>query len=829
MSLDKKLTRFPDGIPLILPYGSKGQPVPGSGLNRYMKGWEKRTLAETLSADYQGDLRTLRCNVAIRQGGGVTAFVSFDFDTEDSGVWREFFLANPRLRKTFVTKGARGFNVWFKIKGDYPASKKEIDVRGEKVEWRGGGYVLIHGRHPSGVDYTVLNDQPVVELEWSELVCPSPEWKNWPRLQEKEEKEKAQSNFPVRLLSAWQAKKRRDYVDRAYEVLSWNEDYSKAHVECKNKEAHSTDTGDGQTVIFTGADARGIPSYYCSHAHCREENPESHSSFNKDETALLLAGFMGCETFVLHSQNERLDETLKDLYGHMATLGCFYRQSERMPYGILYWRLGEKEPIQLVPETLASCLGREKILFSKVNAKGRLVECLANGAQADVILGSSYAGQLPIVKAVNLKPLLVKTGQGATLCGEQYVPELETIILGKRDALPEVGFEEGLALINSLLDFWIWKDPSDRARAWAELLTPAMLQGGFLKRPVPAMLITADEMHAGKTLWHSCVSWAYGYEPDPHAHTRASIGSLEEQLQHSLSKGVPFFFIDELDGTIKNTFVNAFITGGDEITVRTAYNRFVTVSTDKLIIQLAGVKGFVIDPQLASRTIPIRIVKPAETDGYHWVWPDGTLLKTWMREASPKLLASIYAVISKWAAVGYPEETADSRFPSWSMPINGILARVLDVPRATEGLEDIQGEVSSAASMWLPELFLILEEEGLVWSGEGHALLLSAANIQGICSDQGIGVPGSRAELRDEALVNNQIRLIHKIIAGLPRDKETNGRDPIYRTGEHFIIQFPYRNPRNGKMAKHYVTGRSSRVPASIEKYIRTQSVENDD
>ena len=103
----------------------------------------------------------------------------------------------------------------------------------------------------------------------------------------------------------------------------------------------------------------------------------------------------------------------------------------------------------------------------------------------------------------------------------------------------------------------------------AELLTPAMLQGGFLKRPIPAMLVTADEPHAGKTLWHSVVSWAYGYEPDPHAMFQMGVGNIQEQLQHSLTKGVPFFFIDELDGTVKNTFVNAFITGGDEITVRT--------------------------------------------------------------------------------------------------------------------------------------------------------------------------------------------------------------------------------------------------------------------
>jgi hypothetical protein len=820
LSLSDKLARFgDDGIPLIVPYGSKGK-FTGSPFDRYMYGYQKRTRADTLKPDYQRDLHSKTPhNVAMRQGGGLTRVVAFDVDTLDESILEELLLANPKLRNTFWTKAAKGPTIWFKIKGPYLERKHTIDVEGHKIEWRGGGYSIIHGKHPDGMMYEVVNPAELVEIEWAELTCPDARWsKTWMRLNEPGPGEtKAQ---PVHL-SDWQIKKRREYVEREYEVLDWSPDFAKAKINCKNKDQHSTDTGEGQSIIFIGADEKGIASYYCSHAHCTSEDPDTHLIFNKEESTRLRAGFMANETFILHSQNQRLEETIRDLYEHMASLGCFYRRSENMPFAIIYWRPGMSEPLEMVPETLVSCLGPENILFSKVNAKGRLVSCLATDSMAKVILSSPYAARLPIVKLVNNKALLCKTADGAQVCGNQYVRELETIILGETESLPELKFSEGLALINSLLDFWVWKEPADRARAWAELLTPAMLQGGFLKRPIPAMLMMADEPHAGKTFWHSCVSWIYGYEPNPHVHSKyQSIGSLEEQLKYGLSRGVPFFFIDELDGTIKNTFVNALITGGDEINVRIAYGRFANVSTEKLMIQLAGVKGFIIDPQLATRTIPIRVLKPTETGTYHWAWPDGTLVKNWIKNEGEKLLAAIYSVIAEWDRLGSPEEAAESRFPSWSIPINGLLTKVLNLPHATLELEDIQGEVSSVASMWWPDFFKFMVEENLIWRGEGPARYFNAQALQVICEEAGIGVPGSKTELRDHARIRNQCQQLHAIISQLPKARETNGRHPIYRCGEHYVIQYEIRDPRSGRAPKHYVVSSCATLPGEIVQFV---------
>jgi hypothetical protein len=821
LSLDDKLTRFPEGIALILPYGSKGQPVAGSPINKYMKGWEKRTLGETMLADYQHDLRTLRCNVAIRQGGGITRYVSFDFDTDDESVWREFFAANPGLAKTLITKGARGFNVWLAIRGDYPAAKKEINVRGEKVEWRGNGYVLIHGRHPSGVDYTVLADHEVVELEWSELVCPGPEWQNWPRLHEKNAQEKAHRPESIRQLSAWQAKKRRDFVDRNYEVLSWNEDYSKAHIECKNKDRHSTDTGDGQTVIFTGADKKGLVSYYCSHAHCREE--VDGSSFNKAETALLYVGFMECETFMIHQQNELFSEMVQDLYGHLGSLDSFFRRSESMPFGIWHWRPGMPEPMTLSQSTMACELGEEDILFSKFNSKGKLVNCLAPKDIAKSILDAGAARALPIAKSMTKRALLVKTEEGARLVGTSYSPDLQTIILGKADELPEVSYESARGWLDELLGYWIWKEPADRSRALAELLTPALLTGGFITRPIPAMLMMADDYDAGKTFWHKTVSSIYAHELDPHAYGKNTIGGIEEQLQRDLERGEPFFFIDELDGTIKSTFINAFITGGDETQVRTAYGRFVKVSTEKIMIMLAGVKGFVIDPQLASRTIPIRILKPAQSA--NWMTPGGELLKSWIDRHREELISSVYTVIAQWDKAGSPMEAPDSRFPSWGMAVNGIL-KMLGLPLATEDLKELQDDVSNPASEWMNEMAKIMIEEGLLWTGEGKGTMINAAGLRGLCARAGLLVPLSAPTSGDDDRMYAQIRQLGKNLNRLPKAGLLDSKDPVFRIGSYYLIRHPGRKKSNGKDNFCYLLSSKMEFPVHCEEWIHVEALD---
>jgi hypothetical protein len=160
LPLREKLALFgPSAIPLIIPYGSKGELMPGSPWNRYMKDWSRRTLSDTSGTDYQADLfnEGIKKNIAIRQGGGLTDLCGWDFDTDDPQVIKEFFDANPFAKeKGLFTVGNRGFTLWCKMEGPYPARKAKLDIRGHEVEWRGNGYSVVSGLHPAGPMYKVF-------------------------------------------------------------------------------------------------------------------------------------------------------------------------------------------------------------------------------------------------------------------------------------------------------------------------------------------------------------------------------------------------------------------------------------------------------------------------------------------------------------------------------------------------------------------------------------------------------------------------------------------------------------------------------------------------
>jgi hypothetical protein len=156
LSLREKLALLgPDAIPLIIPYGSKGKLIPGSPWNRYMKGWDQRTLADTQTKEYQEDLYCdIPKNIAIRQGGGLTQICAWDFDFEEGKVIEEFMAANPFMRHTIMTVGNRGFTAWIRIAGPYPERNHIVTAHDKyKLEWRGNGYSIIQGKHPEGNQY----------------------------------------------------------------------------------------------------------------------------------------------------------------------------------------------------------------------------------------------------------------------------------------------------------------------------------------------------------------------------------------------------------------------------------------------------------------------------------------------------------------------------------------------------------------------------------------------------------------------------------------------------------------------------------------------------
>ena len=146
-------------------------PIPKGVKGPHLLGWQKKTLADMADPAYlrqfEGD-----GNVGVLLGKPSADICTIDVDSDED--YAAFLTCNPDLTGSLQTKGARGGNVWVKIVGDYPALSKII--RGDGTAWgefrSDGGQTVIQGKHPSGVDYTMVVKAEPVLIEFEKIRWP---------------------------------------------------------------------------------------------------------------------------------------------------------------------------------------------------------------------------------------------------------------------------------------------------------------------------------------------------------------------------------------------------------------------------------------------------------------------------------------------------------------------------------------------------------------------------------------------------------------------------------------------------------------------------------
>ena len=110
-------------------------------------------------------------NVAIVLGHVSGGLCSIDIDNDD---WVEPFLQqNPVLNDTTITKGARGCNIWMRIKGEYPRTHHIKSGGVHMGEFRAdGGYTVVTGTHPTGCEYRFVNEANPIEMTYESIILP---------------------------------------------------------------------------------------------------------------------------------------------------------------------------------------------------------------------------------------------------------------------------------------------------------------------------------------------------------------------------------------------------------------------------------------------------------------------------------------------------------------------------------------------------------------------------------------------------------------------------------------------------------------------------------
>ncbi len=146
----------PDVLLLSWPWGMKGD----------KRRWKHLTVEAMSDPGY---LRRLgEGNIGVALGRVSSGLCSLDIDSDEEA--EEFMQVNERISRTLRSRGSRGCNLWWQITGAYPPLTK-LKRHGQPWgEFRStGGQTIIHGQHPDGMSYAIVEKVRPLVISMSEI------------------------------------------------------------------------------------------------------------------------------------------------------------------------------------------------------------------------------------------------------------------------------------------------------------------------------------------------------------------------------------------------------------------------------------------------------------------------------------------------------------------------------------------------------------------------------------------------------------------------------------------------------------------------------------
>jgi P4 family phage/plasmid primase-like protien len=138
------------------------------GTKKPLVTYTERPFEATKSDAYRAVLNLPETNLAVYLGQASGGLCAIDFDADAD--LAAFLAVNPRLAATTRSRGSRGGMVWVRIEGEYPES---CNPDHKHFEWRANSRLsTIFGRHPAGMDYTLLVDASPVTVKFADIVWP---------------------------------------------------------------------------------------------------------------------------------------------------------------------------------------------------------------------------------------------------------------------------------------------------------------------------------------------------------------------------------------------------------------------------------------------------------------------------------------------------------------------------------------------------------------------------------------------------------------------------------------------------------------------------------
>jgi hypothetical protein len=410
----------------------------------------------------------------------------------------------------------------------------------------------------------------------------------------------------------------------------------------------------------------------------------------------------------------------------------------------------------ITPEAFRSFVERYGTLFAyRVGPHGETLlkpnACMSSDV-AKMLLASRPARELlPSLLMVHRCPLLVEDhNAGTRLLNPGYHPWEGGRYIVADGALPSLPpLNQAATALLGLLDDFKFVAPSDKSRAMAALISPALRFGRLLVCHFPPVMPESDKHQAGKGTLVEIIQRIYGELPSMAIKRKGGVGSLDEDLGNKLLAGKPFVQIDNVREALDSQYFESLLTCPEGATVdaRVPYKQAVQVDPNKHIFHLTS-NRFEATEDFAARACVIRIIKRT---GVKWKrFPEGNLIdhvavNRW------DYLAAVYAIVARWVAEGKPgtdDTRGEGRFRRWWQAVDWVVQEIFGLQPVLDDHQDIQKRMSTPVFSWLRNMGNHLKGDGWLDQELSASRLVEMANDAGC--EAGLEIPGIRSDAPDD-------------------------------------------------------------------------------
>lgn len=442
------------------------------------------------------------------------------------------------------------------------------------------------------------------------------------------------------------------------------------------------------------------------------------------------------EILILPSGNLTITEAAQKIFTRIgATKTVFYRG------GCVVEIVQENaEPILSIirPEEFASRLEHYgQVMAWRVDRDEKSVLKMSRcpSETAKLLLATLEARSLPVITSVVRGPVgFEENGTISLLDNGWHDVAGGTFVYGSAE-IEEIDLPTASQTLAELIAEFAFVTPSDRSRAIAAIIAPALKAGGILRGHFPFTIIEADDSQTGKGYLCDLVFAIYGETPGIVGERKGGVGSLDESLAQKLIEGRPFILLDNLRNRIESAFLEAVLTATAPVPARIPHRGEIQISPNSFSF-FATSNGVALTKDLANRSNIIRLQK--RRDFNFRSYSEGDLLDH-VRANRGRFLGAVFAVLRAYVKNGKPRTDdlrGEGRFRHWWQSMDWILQYLLNRAPILDGHNDAQQRTANPVLTWLREICLICENEGRLNED------LSATNIVDISEEHDLPIPG---------------------------------------------------------------------------------------